>query len=261
MNKFWLSACAGIVSLGVCAEVVYEVKTLKDVENKRPLELREDGSFRVTKVAWVVGKQLLPADANKKYRVSCEVKSVNGEPVKGVRIGVSPRTAQKKGANISGILPVKGTETAVVVPVKKDDKQIRVKDASAWKKGPTRIVYDADPSGAMRDIPNFDFVSGRAVSWKQDGGEWVIELARPAGVELSAGAVIRQHVDSRNAIFSNANIISGSEWRTVEFVIGPGLTQDGKANNKLFAGVAFISPLVTFPGEALMRNLKIEVIE
>ena len=94
-----------------------------------------------------------------------------------------------------------------------------------------------------------------------DGAEWVIELARPAGVELSAGTAIRQHMDSRNAIYSNPNIISGTEWRTIEFVIGPGLTLDGKANNKLFSGVAFISPMVTFPGEALMRNLKIEVIE
>lgn len=261
MNKLWLSLLAGSLSLGLCAEVICEVKTLKDVENRRPLALQEDGSFRVTKAAWVVGKQPIPADANKKYRISCEVKCPGDKPVKGVRIGVSPRSAQKKGANISGILPVKGTETAVVAPVKRSDKQIRVKDASRWKKVPTRIVYDADPEGKLRDIPNFDFISGRPTGWKQDGGDWVIELNRPAGVDLSAGTVIRQHVDSRNAIFSNAKLIAPGEWRTIEFVIGPGLTQSDRVSNKLFQGVAFISPLVTFPGEMLMRNLKLEVLE
>ena len=261
-GKLWLAAMVGAVTFGVSAEVLFEVKTLKDVENKRPLEKKDDGSILVKKAAWVVGKVPLPADPQKRYRISCEVKAAGDGPVKGVRIGVSPRNAQKKGANISGILPIKGTETTVVSPVKKEDKRIVVKDASKWQKNvPTRIVYDADPDGSMRDIPNFDFVGGRPAGWEKEGGNWVIQLVRPAGVELSAGTVIRQHQDSRNAIFSNAHIISGPEWKTIEFVIGPGLTMDGRASNKLFPGVAFVSPLLAVPGNILIRNLKIEVLE
>ena len=70
MNKLWLSLLAGSLSLGLCAEVICEVKTLKDVENRRPLALQEDGSFRVTKAAWVVGKQPIPADANMRLSAS-----------------------------------------------------------------------------------------------------------------------------------------------------------------------------------------------
>ena len=260
MKKMMLFAVLSVMSM-TFGEVLWEVKTIRDFENHRPLAAREDGSYLTKKMCWAVSKKMFPADAKKRYRISCDIRAVSDKAAQAViRVGVTSRDVKKRPAVVSGVMPVKGTETEVVAPVAKTDKVIMVKNASQWKNFAARIVYDADPTGQMRDIPNFDFVSGRPVKYTQKGDVWEITLNRPANVELAAGTVIRQHSDARNAIFSNAKKIS-KEWKNYEFVIQPGLTMNGTTSNKLFPGVAFISPMLTLPAEVEIRNFKFEVVE
>jgi hypothetical protein len=260
MKKILVLAMLFSVS-AVFAEVLWEPATIRDFENRRPLKALEAGTYCSTRGCWVVGKKLLPADSTKRYRISCEVRAVDDAAMKNtVRIGVSPRDAKKRGAAISGLLPVAGTETEVVVPVKKEDKVIMVKDASKWKSMAARVVFDADPTGQLRDIPNFDFVSGRPVKYTRKGDAWEVTLNRPAGVELAVGTVVRQHRDARNAIFSNAKKLK-KEWSAIEFVIVPGIAKNDTRSNMLFQGVAYIAPLLALPQNVEFRNFKIEVVE
>lgn len=260
MKKIFLLSAVFAVS-AVFAEVLWEAKTIRDFENRRPVKAQSDGSFLVTKNAWLVGKKLFPADQAKRYRISCDIIAMDDSAAAAkIRVGVTPRDANKRGAAVSGVKPIIGSETEVVSPVAKADKVIKVKDASKWRKSPSRIVFDADPSGQMRDIPNFDFVAGRPVKIESKDGVWEITLNRSAGVDFAAGTVIRQHHDARNAIFSNGKKLS-KEWKSYEFIIGPGVSKDGNQSNRLFSGVAFIAPMVTLPPNVMIRNYKFEVVE
>ena len=261
MKKIFLLGAMCAFS-AVFAEVLWEAKSVRDFENRRPVKAQEDGSYLVKKSAWVVGKPLFPTDPSKRYRVSCEVRALNDKAAAvKIRLGVTPRDVNKRGAGVSGVKPYAGTETEVVSPVAKGDKVIKVKDASKWiKNKPVILVYDADPSGQMRDIPNFDFVSGRPVKWELKGDVWEVTLNRAANVELSAGTVIRLHQDARAAIFSNSKALS-KEWKSYEFILEPGISKDGTRSNQIFPGVAFIAPLVTLPPDSEFRNYKFEVVE
>jgi hypothetical protein len=257
--KKWLLVIACMQITALFAEVLWEASAPRDFEG-RYAKLNSDGSFTVERLCWLTGKKIFPVDTTKSYRISCEVKSIDKNIAGNVRVGVMPRNAKKTGAAVSGLKPVSGTEAQVVSLVTATDKVIKVDDASKWKKVASRIVYDADPSGQLRDLPNFDFVKARPVSWEKKGDIWEIKLARPAGVELSAGTVIRQHYDGRNAIFSNAKKLS-TEWQKMEFVIVPGVSTDGAQNNKFFTGVAYAAPMLALPGKVCVRNFKYEIVE
>ncbi len=261
MKKLLLLAAVCAFS-AVFAEVLWEARSVRDFENRRPLKAQKDGSYLVTRRAWVVGKKLIPADPAKRYRVSFEIKAVTDKAAaEKVRVGVTPRDARKRGAGVSGVKPNIGTETEIVVQANKGDKVIKVKDASKWLKKPASIlVFDADPTGQMRDIPNFDFISSRPVNWVKKGNVWEVTLNRPLNIELSAGTVIRQHQDARAAIFSNNKAIS-REWTSLEFILGPGISEKGTHSNRLFPGVAFIAPLIIASPDMLIRNYKIEVMK
>ncbi len=261
MKKLLLLAAVCAFS-AVFAEVLWEAKSVRDFENSRPLKIQTDGSFLVTRRAWVVGKKLIPADPAKRYRVSFEVKAVTDKAAaEKVRVGVSTRDARKRNAGVSGVKPVAGTETEIVVQANKGDRVIKVKDASKWVKSTASIiVFDADPTGQMRDIPNFDFISSRPAAWEKKGDVWEITLNRPLRSGLAAGIIIRQHFAGRAAIFSSNKKIS-REWKSLEFILGPGISEKGASLNQLFPGVAFIAPMIMASPDMLIRNCKIEVMK
>ena len=260
MKKLLLLAVVCAFS-AVFAEVLWEAKSINDFENPGLLQIREDGSFLVTRKAWVVGKKLIPADPAKRYRVSFEIKAVTAKAaVEKVRVGVTPRDAGKRGASVSGVKPVVGTETEIV-SAKKGDKVIKVKDASKWlKKTASVLVFDADSSGQLRDIPNFDIISSRPVGWEKKGDIWEVTLNRPLRKGLAAGIIIRQHLAGRAAI-SGGNRKISREWKSLEFILGPGISEKGVNRNQLFPGVAFIAPMIMAAPDVLIRNCRIEVMK
>ena len=243
-------ACSAAAAFA--AEPLWKLNGIASVANKRVVAAESDGSLKAKFNCWIVGKTHVPVDSSKRYRISCEVKGAGQ-----VRVGVTAFDKDKRPISIVSVLAVKGSETELTAPLKKGDTVIKVKDTSKWNpKIPTCIVFDADPSGEMKDIPNIDLFPGRIKGITANE----ILLAAPSKIELPAGTVIRQHRDSRRAIFSRNQKIS-ADWKTYQFIIIPGLTLDGSNSNKFYPGVAFVAPLVVTPKGALVRNLQIEVME
>ena len=169
--------------------------------------------------------------------------------------------ADKKPVFFSGVNPIKNTEAVLVAPVGSEQDFIIVKDASKWRpKLPSRIVYDADPSGQLRDIPNNSYLGNRVISIVPHEGNFKITFSGKAGIELPAGHVVRQHADGRRAILGPPTTVTG-EWKKYEFIIVKGISPDARAINKLFPGVAKISPLLVVPGAVNIKEFKLEKIK
>ena len=194
------------------------------------------------------------------YKVACFIRSASDAKLR-VRLGLSVLGADKNPVFFSGVNPIKNTETALVAPVKPGQNFIIVKDASKWlPKRASRIVYDVDPSGQLRDIPNNSYLGNRVISIVPHEGNFKITFSGKAGIELPAGHFVRQHADGRRAILGPPTTVS-NEWKKYEFIIVKGISPDARTSNKLFPGVAKISPLLVVPGAINIKEFKLEKIK
>ena len=175
-----------------------------------------------------------------------------------VRIGVNPHTADGRPVSIAGLQAVDGTETTLIAPVKKTDKSFKVKDASKWSKSSARVVYDADFQ--KRDLPNFNFFGGRIKSIAKDADGYIITLTGQVGIDLTPGAVVRQHLEGRPAIFGNPIKLTG-DWQMVKFTLGPGISPKGTHSNRVFPGVGQIALWLSVPKGAVIRNFQVVEVE
>ena len=252
-----LSAFALLASTVCSGEVLISLSQPKDFYAAKYVKVQPDGSLLISR-GGISARKKVPVSIDKRYRVSCSIRTLSSAGGKA-RIGVNPWSNGVQ-ANISGVLPVKGTETEVVRAVSASDKVIYLKDCSKWKKVPTRITFDVDPDGMMRDIPNFDILNGQAVKWQRKGDCWEVTMNHPVRVDLDKGVYVRQHQASRSSIFSPERKIS-SEWQELEFIIEPGAAAAASEVNKLFKGVTHVSFMVQCPPDVLLKNIKIEEIK
>jgi len=262
MKKIALTmAFIGTASLLCAGEVLFKSTNLKEFGRTTSLSEKTPGIIyakRITSANCITKFDVTPEKA---YRISCEARlSSDVQAAQQLRIGVNAFAENGQPAHISGIMPNAGTETELVAPVAKKDKVIKVKDCSKWNSKASRVVFNADPSGQMKDIPNFNFIGGSIVSVKQEGDIYLVTLSKVAGQDIPAGTKIRQHADSRPAIFSAPQKMS-TEWKKYEFIIGPGMITKNNASNKLYSGVKKVSPMCYMPAKSEMRNLTLEVVE
>ena len=237
-----------------------EIKTIKDFQNRKGVTAQPDGVFTISRASWVVAKKYIDVTPDTEYKVSCFIRSASDAKLR-IRLGLSVLGADKKPVFFSGVNPVKNTEAVLVAPVSPGQDFIIVKDASKWlPKLPSRIVYDADPSGQLRDIPNNSYLGNRVISIVPHEGNFKITFSGKADIELPAGHVVRQHADGRRTILGPQIPVS-REWKKYEFIIVKGISPDAKATNKLFPGVAKISPILVVPGAINIKEFKLEKIK
>ena len=107
---------------------------------------------------------------------------------------------------------------------------------------------------------NNSYLGNRVISIVPHEGNFKITFSGKAGIELPAGHFVRQHADGRRAILGPPTTVSG-EWKKYEFIIVKGISPDAKATNKLFPGVAKISPLLVVPGAINIKEFKLEKVK
>ena len=146
----------------------------------------------------------------------------------------------------------------LMAAIAKSDKSFKVKDASKWAVKDARVVYDADMQG--RDLPNYNFFGGRVKSVTKDADGYLVTMTGAIGIDLTPGACVRQHREGRPAIFGSLRKLTG-DWQTFEFILGPGITPDGKHGNKIYPNVTQIASWLYVPQGASIRNLQIEEIK
>ena len=237
-----------------------EIKTIKDFQNRKGVTALPEGGFTISRASWFSAKKYIDVTPDAESKVSCFIRSASDAKPR-IRLGLSVLGADKTPVFFSGVNPVKNTEAVLVAPVDPKQNFIIVKDASKWlPKLPSRIVYDADPTGQLRDIPNNSYLGNRVISIVPNEGNFKITFSGRAGIELPAGHVFRQHADGRRAILGPPITVS-SEWKKYEFIIVKGISPDARVTNKLFPGVAKISPLLVVPGAVNIKEFKLEKIK
>lgn len=262
MKKLYFAAviCLTVSALFIpdlCGgEVLLSLSKPNDFAQTKFIRLRKDGAMLIRRND-LRGRKKIPVSAKKRYRVSCDINPLGNTAVK-VRIGLVP-WRRNVIVNISGILPVKGTETELVRPCKPGDKVIYLKDCSKWQTLASCIAFDVDPDGMLRDIPNPDIINGQAIKWTRRGDCWEVTMNQPVQVALEKGVCVRQHIYGDPAICSSEKEISPA-WQTIDFVIGPGIASGVDDLNKLFQGVTHATFFLQCPGRILIKNIKIEEI-
>lgn len=262
MKKLCLSAaiCLAVSTLFIpesCGgEVLLSLSKPNDFAQTKFIRLRKDGAMLIRRND-LRGRKKIPVSPKKRYRVSCDIRSLSDAAVK-VRIGIVP-WYRKVPACMSGIMPVKGTETELVRPCRPGDKVIYLKDCAKWQQCASCIAFDVDPDGLLRDIPTNDIINGQAIKWTRSGDCWEVTVNQPVQVALEKGVCVRQHIAGNPAICSPEKEIS-SALQSIDFIIGPGIAAGAEDLNKLFKGVTHATFFMQTSGRILVKNIKIEEI-
>lgn len=139
-----------------------------------------------------------PIDPDKAYRLSGWFRD-EGDDGK-LLFGLVPYDAQKRRIWSWHITQDPKTRTLLAAPCNKNDRVLRVKDASGWQPGRSHCVaFEGD-----KELPNFN-VTALGISRVSPGADaWEIELSKPCGLAFPSGTVVAQHRAGTNAIFAGA---------------------------------------------------------
>ncbi|MCI5779488.1 MAG: hypothetical protein MR051_06715 [Lentisphaeria bacterium] len=257
MKKAIATCCAALVAaLPVMAETIPYDQVKKFNGN---VKATADG-FQIVKRCWMLGTKRIKFEPEAKYKISVELKIDAADAEKArVNIGFHPMC---QGQVISGqeVFFVPGSDTELAAPVKPGDTVITVKDAFKWSSGnSTLVVFDCDPSGKLRDLPNRNSL-GFIKSVNRSKNE--ITLAKPAKVALDAGTAVRQH-QATWSFLGNVKCPVATEWQTFTMTTVPGVAAGVRDNPryKMWPKGDALVPVISTMTPLQFRNLTVEVIK
>lgn len=183
----------------------------------------KDGVLSVSKSSDFYSKNRLDINTAKRYRLSGEFRQTAGNGTGIVKFGVIPSTSQRQIIPASiNVCP--GTETELTADCKSTDTVIKVKDASKWSSTALdRVVFDVDPSGKMRDLPNFNISKSAVKSIVKKADHYEITLAAPCGNNFAAGTPVREQRIGWIAMFCcGANNKLTTQWKKLSHTFETG---------------------------------------
>ena len=216
--------------------------------------------FQIVKRCWMLGTKRIEFDPEAKYKVSVELKIDAADAEKArVNIGLHP---MYQGQVVSGqqVFFVPGSDTELAAPVKPGDTVITVKDAFKWSAGSnTLVVFDCDPSGKLRDLPNRNSL-GFIKSINRSKNE--ITLAKPAKVALDAGTAVRQHQATWSFLGIQKCPVT-TEWQKFTASTVPGVAAGVQDNPryKMWPKADALVPVIATMTPLQFRNLTVEVVK
>ena len=134
--------------------------------------------------------RIFELDPTKKYTVSGDFRQIAGKKAAVLFFGFQPMDAQNRQILLPHTQIIPGTDTVLTADVPKGAKEIRVKDASKWRKG-YRFAINTDPS--LKDLPNFNVIHNNSVTAVKDGDDWKVTFASPIRIAIKKGTSVRQH--------------------------------------------------------------------
>lgn len=262
MKKTTAMICAAaLAALPVFAETIAYTSP-KDFRAGQ-VKATADG-LKVVKRSWTIGTKKIAFDPATKYKMTIELRATPEDIAKlgkhKVRVGLMPLSEEEKVLSPVNVFAIAGTDTFLAAPVKKGDKNVKVKDAFKWRvTNGTCIVYDCDPTGKLRDLPNFNIL-GMVSKVNRATGE--IELAQPARATLDVDTAVRQHQNSWSVLGNEICEIT-PEWQTVTFTTVPGICTGIRENPryKVWRGTAYLDAIITTVIPVEFRNLTVEAIK
>ena len=180
-------------------------------------------------------------DPAKKYTVSGDFRQVAGKTPAVIFFGFQPMTAKNRDILMPNTQIIPGTDTELTADVAFGAKEIRVKDASKWRKG-YRFAIHTDPS--LKDLPNFGVIHSTSAAMVKEGDDWKVTFAQPIRIALKKGTRVRQH-GLGGAMYPAAPAVRiGKDWKTYKGSAAGILKTHGYTYTKFPLGTAKVRMII-----------------
>jgi hypothetical protein len=152
----------------------------------------------------------------------------------------------------SGFLNPASKVTELLAPCDKNSKVLKVKNASNWKTGKNYlIVFEADPSGGFKDLPNYSVTDPGIERIENKGSYYLVHLSKSCYryKKFAAGTKIRLHLATSSAIYNNcSNTELTEKWQRFQSKIS-GIALKSTPLDKWWPGTKFAQVLILFHSE------------
>lgn len=260
MKKSLILACC----LAAIAAIGTEVLTVDENSfNGTGKITLNDGIFNMEGNCNLYYRKKLPVDTSSEYRLSGEFRATEASGTNDfIRLGLLPLT-DKRIIGPSNINIVKDTDTELAADCVATDTVLKVRDASKWKASAIgAAAFNTDPSGKLRDLPNFDLSPVGIESIEKRDDIWLVKLKAPCGKNHPAGTPIREHQAGWSLIYAgSAKYQLTNEWVKLESIIPAGEVTTASIKN-WWKGTRHTTFNINLSGKsAQFRNLKLEKIK
>ena len=185
--------------------------------------------------------QIFDFDPAKKYTVSGDFRQIAGKTPAVLFFGFQPLTAKNREILIPNTQIIPGTDTELTADVAFGAKELRVKDASKWRKG-YRFAINTDPS--LKDLPNFNVIQSASLSMTKEGDDWKVTFAQPIRIALKKGTRVRQH-GLGGAMYPAAPAVRiNGNWKTYKGTAAGILKTHGYTYTKFPLGTAKVRMII-----------------
>lgn len=185
--------------------------------------------------------QVFDFDPAKKYTVSGDFRQISGKKPAVLFFGFQPLTANNREILMPHTQIVSGTDTELTADVAFGAKEIRVKDASKWRKG-YRFAINTDPS--LKDLPNFSVIHSNSLTMTKEGADWKVTFAQPIRIAIKKGTRVRQH-NLGGAMYPAAPAVRlSSNWKTYKGTAAGILKTHGYTYTKFPLGTAKVRMII-----------------
>ncbi len=194
--------------------------------------------------ARLVSREALPVLTGQEYRLSGEFRST-GRETQNFYFGLLMLDAANREVLPQQVNLVPGSDTELTADTAAGEAEIRVKDASKWRKGGEYFVaFRTAPD--YSDLPNtrLAYTAGvREVA--REGEGWVIRLAGPHRFTGKAGTPVRLQYTGASYLYLDGKAqTAGKEWKPFEAVL-PGFAAPGRpAHNRFWPGTPAVTQLL-----------------
>ncbi len=265
-KKMLLMGILGVSMTAMLHAQVLELKSVEDIKTVKGLKVLEDGTLEVTGRRALFSKNLITVDPAKTYKLSGEFKS-GGDQEAMTYLGFQPKDAKGRLITAPLVSPVDGTDTELAEACQAADTQIKVKDASKWKKIAHHMIH-FNVKDDLSDLPNTNRINSVIKDIVKEGDIYVITLEKPVNKALEAGTKIRLQSSGGYLYTGGMGKVTG-DWKTFSGTI-KGISQKGWNPRVWPVGTvsAEIVVLCNWQAKAadepvvlLVRNVKVEEVE
>lgn len=211
------------------------------------------------KELYIFSTQSFPVKADGKYVLSGTFRRIRGNSSPSpLFFGLALYDNHGKWMNGLQSCPMENTRTTLSTPVKKGDRIIRVRDASAWVKRASVMAFDAKPD--FSDLPNRS-TSPTITHIEKKGEEWEVSLRHPINREYAAGTAVRQQ-SGPPYLYVRTGYPLTEEWKTL---VSPVIQGIGTRRGQFWQGTATVK-IVIFstigkPAGIEMKNIEFKEIK
>ena len=232
---------ASVLAAGLLAAETLNITTSAQITPSRNVTADAKGVLTFKGSCASYSTQIFDFDPAKKYTVSGDFRQIAGKTPAVLFFGFQPLTAQNREILIPNTQIIPGTDTELTADVAFGAKELRVKDASKWRKG-YRFAINTDPS--LKDLPNFNVIQSASLSMTKEGDDWKVTFAQPIRIALKKGTRVRQH-GLGGAMYPAAPAVRiNGNWKTYKGTASGILKTHGYTYNKFPLGTAKVRMII-----------------